>query len=168
MTLPCGCPEHYPGWHGDDINLGSQKVLSLPIGTFLHMPVGYDVYLGRLRHMLKQLELEERWPGFVLTRTGWLKGRLIALIDDTASPSRHVSRLPDPFNVSAVLHRGGMESVRDSVRQLQSRLLDQGRMPRELYLCHLTCDRCSDERGGDLIMLVRRWDSSKRLARKIA
>lgn len=170
MTLACGCPEHYPDWHDNDIDLGGHRVLTLPIGTFLHMPIGYDVYVGRMRQMLKQLELKERWPNLLLTQTGWLKGRVIALLEDedNASPSRHVSRLPSPFNIDAMLHNGGMGTIRNAVRQMQSRLLDQGRMPKELYLCHLTCDRCSDERGGELIMVLRRWEPSRRLSGKVS
>jgi hypothetical protein len=47
-------------------------------------------------------------------------------------------------------------------------LLDSGRMPKEMYLAYLTCPACSEERGGDRILLLRRWRASGRLAKKTA
>ena len=68
MTLPCGCPEQLPQWDGKDIDLGGEPMFNFPIATFVHMPMGYEVYLGRVRHLMTQLELNPRWPGLYLRR----------------------------------------------------------------------------------------------------
>ena len=167
MTLECGCPETFPDWDGQDINLGGDPILSLSLPTFLHMPMGYDLYVGRVRHIIKELELEERWPGFFLTRTGWFKGRIISPIAATDSPSHHISRMPSPYPVRARLHNGGIGTLKTTLRQLQAELLDSGRMPKELYLAHLTCPNCSEKRGGEKIMVLRHWKESPRLRRRI-
>jgi hypothetical protein len=46
-------------------------------------------------------------------------------------------------------------------------LFDMGRMPKELYLCYLTCPVCSEEKGGDKILLLRRWQASATLSKRI-
>jgi hypothetical protein len=51
--------------------------------------------------------------------------------------------------------------------QLQAKLFDIGKMPKELYICHLTCLRCADERGGDKILLLRRWVESPTLKKRL-
>ena len=45
----------------------------------------------------------------------------------------------------------------DIVNSNINSILDSGRMPKELYLCHLTCPHCSADRGGDRILVLRRW-----------
>lgn len=167
MALSCGCPETIPDWHNRDIDLGGQAALILPLPTFLHMPMGYDLYRGRLRHLVQQLELPESWPGLTLTRTGWWRGEIIALLKNADSPSHQVKRLPSPFKLRGKLHKGGMETARNSVRELQSQLLDAGRMPKELYLAYLTCPNCRDQRGGDQVLLLRRYEESPRLAQRL-
>ncbi len=167
MTLECGCPEHFPDWDGKDINLGGQPMLALPIPTFLHMPMGYEVYLGRVRHLLDELELSEKWPGFMLTKTGWFRGQILSPLEKGDSPSRHIIHMENPLNVRAKLHEGDIGSIKNSVREMQSQLLDSGRMPKELYLSYLTCPSCQEKRGGAKIMLVRRWEESERLSKRV-
>ncbi len=167
MTLECGCPEHFPDWDNQDVDLGGEAVLELSIPTFLHMPMGYEVYLGRVRHLISQLELEPRWPGFNLTRTGWMRGRILCPLTTADSPSRHVTLLPSPFQLRGKLHKGDIVSIKNSVREMQSGLLDAGRMPKELYLSYLTCPTCQEERGGAMIMLMRRWEQSTRLTKRV-
>jgi hypothetical protein len=166
-VLECGCPSEYPDWHGQDIDLAHHAAHTLPITSFLHMPLAYETYRQRQQTEIEQLELRERWPGFALTRTGWLRGQLIRLLEDGESPSRHFTRLAADFQVQASLHHGGIGTIRNSVRDQQIQLLDSSRMPKELYLCYLTCPRCSEQRGGERILLLRRWKASKRLAKKI-
>ncbi len=167
MILPCGCPKQFPQWDGQDIDLGSEPVFDFPIATFLHMPMGYEVYLRRAHQLVTQLELSERWPGFYLTRTGWMSGQILAPLQQGNSPSRHVVHLPSPFKLRAKLHKGDIGSIKNSVREIQSALLDGGRIPKELYLSYLTCPNCAEQRGGAMIMLLRRWEESNRLSRRV-
>lgn len=167
MTLECGCPEHFPDWDNEDVELGGAAVLELPIPTFLHMPMGYEVYLGRARHLISQLELEPRWPDFYLTRTGWMRGRILAPLTSADSPSRHVTRLANPFQLHGKLHQGDIGTIKNSVRETQAKLLDAGRMPKELYLSYLTCPLCQEQRGGAKILLLRRWEQSGRLSKRL-
>lgn len=167
MTLECGCPEQFPDWDNQDVDLGSEAVIELSIPTFLHMPMGYEVYVGRVRHLIKQLELEPRWPDFFLTQTGWMRGRILCPLSSGDSPSRHVTHLPSPFHLRGKLHQGDIGSIKSSVREMQSELLDVGCMPKELYLSYLTCPVCQDKRGGAKIMLLRRWEQSSRLSKRI-
>lgn len=166
MMLECGCPGDYPDWHNQDVDLSHHAAHVLPITTFLHMPLSYELYRQRQQNEIEQLELHERWPGFALTRTGLLRGQLIRLLEDKTSPSRHFTRLPGTFQLQGFLHAGGIGTIRNSIRQQQMQLLDSGRMPKELYLSYLTCPRCSEQRGGERILLLRRWRPSTRLARK--
>lgn len=167
MTLACGCPEEFPDWDNQDVELGGAAVLELPIPTFLHMPTGYDVYLGRARHLITQLELEPRWRGFYLTQTGWMRGRILCLLNSADSPSRHVTRLPTPFQVRGKLHHGDIGTIKNSVREMQAQLLDARRMPKELYLSYLTCPLCEEQRGGAKILVLRRWHQSARLGKRL-
>ncbi|MBL1277238.1 MAG: hypothetical protein COB30_014235 [Ectothiorhodospiraceae bacterium] len=166
MILECGCPGEYPDWHGLDIDLANHAAHVLPIASFLHMPLSFELYRQRQQSDIEQLEITERWPGFALTRTGWLRGKMIRLLEDTSSPSRHFQRLPADFQLHGFLHEGGIGTMRNSVRKQQETLLDGGRMPKKMYLSYLTCPRCSEERGGDRILLLRRWRPSKRLAER--
>lgn len=168
MTLPCSCPETYPDWDGQDIDLGGSAVLALPIPTFLHMPMGYEVYLGRLNHLLQHLDVKQRWPGLVLTRTGWWRGEILSVLSQSNSPSHLIRHLPSPFRLRARLHKGDVGTIRTSVREMQSQLLDAGRMPKELYLSYLTCPTCAEGRGGAKIMLLRRWEESPTLVKRLA
>ena len=165
--LPCGCPAAWPGWDEQDVDLGGQAVHIQPLRTFLWMPLGYEAFRLRQQRELEALELEEPWPGLVLIRMGPFRGELIRLLREAASPSRRVRRLPTPFRARAKLHHGGMATLRQSVQALQRELLEQGRMPRELYLAHLACPRCREGKGGEPILLLRRWEASPRLLRRL-
>jgi hypothetical protein len=167
MILECGCPSEYPAWHNEDIDLGGTSVHIMSISTLLHMPVGYELYKGRQQRSIDELQLNEPWPGLILTRTGLLRGRMIHLLEDANSLSRHVKRLPYPFNVRAFLHQGNLTTARKSISDMQMSLFDTGHRPKELYLCYLTCPRCSEKRGGEKILLLRRWEKSKRLAGRL-
>jgi hypothetical protein len=132
----------------------------------MHMPLGYEAYLHRQQRALEQLHLRELWPGLVLTRTGLLRGSITRLLEDVSSPSRHLGYFPRPFQVRAHLHHGTVGTIRPAVQDMQAYLLDHGCMPGELYLCHLTCPRCAERRGGDKILLLRHWRESRLLRKK--
>ncbi|MBK8163619.1 MAG: hypothetical protein IPK65_10930 [Gammaproteobacteria bacterium] len=166
MTPDCGCPSAYPPWHEQDVDLGGYRTHTLPIPTLVHMPLAYEIYLQRQQRSIEQLHLRELWPGLVLTRTGLLRGSITRLLEDVPSLSRHVGYLPRPFQVRAYLHCGNVSTIRQSVRDMQAQLLDAGCMPKELYLCYLTCPRCATQRGGDQILLLRHWLKSDLLGKR--
>lgn len=166
MTRDCLCPEQYPDWHQKDIDLGGHCIHSIPIASFLNMPMAYEMYLGRQQQEIDSLKLKEIWPGLVLTRTGLWRGTIIRLLEESSSLSRHVSHLPHPFHVHGYLHQGNVSTIRSAIRTVQMQLLDSGRMPKELYLCHLTCPHCSADRGGDRILVLRRWQYRAGLNRR--
>lgn len=168
MILDCGCPGEYPDWHGQKIDLSHHAAHVLPIATFLHMPLAYETYRQRQQLEIEQLELQERWPGFALTRTGVLRGEIIRLIEGTASPSRHFKHLDGDFHLHGYMHEGGIGTIRNSLREQQRQLLDNGDVPREMYLSYLTCPRCCEDRGGERILLLRRWKASSRLINRIS
>lgn len=165
MALDCQCPEHYPDWHRKDIDLGGHCVHQLAIASFLNMPMAYEMYLGRQQLEIDRLQLAQVWPGLVLTRTGMFGGTITRLLEESGSLSRHVTHLPHPFHVHGYLHQGNVGTIRNALREVQMQLLDSGRMPKELYLCHLTCPHCSSQRGGDRILLLRRWQYRASLGR---
>jgi hypothetical protein len=167
MMLECGCPGDYPDWHEQDIDLGGQAIHRLSIPMLLHMPLAYEAYVQKQRQAIEQLQLPERWPGLRLTMTGLFRGSLTCLLEDGQSMSRHVGHLPHPFHVHSFLHQGNVSTARSAIRHVQMTLLDSGRIPRELYLCYLTCPHCSEQRGGDKILLLRRWKSSERLEKRL-
>lgn len=167
MTSVCGCPTRIPDWNDRDIDIGGHCALIHPIPTLLHMPLAYEAYLQRQQEEITKLELPETWPGFVLTQTGMLRGRLIRLLDNTHSPSRHVEYLPQPFHLHAKIHHGDIGTLRAPLRAMQIALLDLGKLPKELYLSYLTCPHCQHERGGAQVMLLRRWVNSPRLKQRI-
>ena len=167
MLLECGCPSTYPAWSDEDVDLGGHCVYQVPIPTFLHMPIGYELQLQRQQTALQRLGLHEHWPGFAMARTGMFGGTVVRLIEDTSSLSRHVTHFPTPYWLRAHLHHGNVSTLHPAAREMQGRLLDRGCMPRELFLAHLTCPRCADGRGGEKILLLRRWTASPRLRKKV-
>lgn len=167
MTRACGCPDSFPDWNEQDIDLGLHAVHSLPLPTLFHMPLSYALYAARQHQEIEALELSEPWPGFVLTQTGFFGGRILRLLNSAQTPSRHVSCLPATYWVRGKLHQGGIGSIRKTVRALQSALLDSGRMPKEMYLSHLTCPACSDQHGGEKILVVRHWIPSATLQQRL-
>jgi len=168
MILPCGCPDQYPDWDGRDIDLAGQGVHILPIAALAHMPISYELYRAKQQQEFEKLGLKERWPGFTLTHTGMFGGKIMRLLESTDSPSRRVQVLPAPYKLRGRLHRGDVGTIKTAVQRTQAELLDAGHMPKELYLCYLTCPQCADKRGGDRILLLRRWVESPALARKVA
>lgn len=167
MTTQCACPTDYPDWHEQDIDLSGKLVHSSKIASFLYMPLSYEVYVQKQSKDIEQLELEEEWPGLVLTRTGFLRGEILRLLKPASSPSRFVKTLDGSFNFRGYLHNGGIGTIKESTRYLQNQLFDMGRMPKDLYLGYLTCPICSEAKGGDKILLMRRWQESKTLSRRI-
>lgn len=168
MTKACGCPETYPDWHNQDVDLGGQCVHALPIPTFLHMPLAYAVYAKRQQQAIDQLQLHEPWPGFTLTETGMFRGRIMRLLDATESPSRHIQFLPSPFHLHGYLHRGSVSDVRLPLHDMSIALLEKGRRPRELYLCYLTCPVCRGKDQKDRILLLRRWIESPGMKKRLS
>jgi hypothetical protein len=168
MNAPiCLCPSSYPDWHDKDVDFSGQPTHTLPMPTFLHMPMSYDMYTQKQQYEIEQLELQEQWPGLVLTKTGIMRGALIRLLTSGDSPSRFIRFLDNDFKLHGLLHLGGIGTIKQSMRALQNRLFDMGRMPKEVYLCYLTCPVCSERKGGDKILLLRRWKESPRLARRL-
>lgn len=167
MTLPCGCPERIPDWDGQDLDLGGQLVHSLPMTTLLHMPLAFELYVKRQQQLIDALNLKEQWPGLVLVQTGFLRGALLRLLESMRSPARHLRVLPRPFCLRAALHQGNLSTARKPIQQMQMALVDGGRRPRELYLSYLTCPHCSGERGGEKMLLLRRWEESATLKKRL-
>ena len=166
MTLPCGCPEHFPDWHDREVDLGGTLVHTLSIPMLLHMPLAYAVYLARQHQLITQLGLQERWPGLVLTRTGFVRGSLTRLLESTRSPARNLRVLPRPFWVYALRHHGNLSTGHKLIQQMQMKIVDAGRRPRELYLSYLTCPRCAEGKGGEQILFLRHWEESALLQRR--
>ncbi len=168
MSGACGCPTEIPAWDGEDVDLGGIQVHALPIPMFMHMPIAYDLYLDRQRQLIEKLGVKERWPGLVLSRTGFFRGSLTRLLEETLSPSRHIRMLPKPFWLRAVVHHGNVSTSYKVIQRMQAELVDAGRAPKELYMCHLTCPLCSEARGGERILLLRRWEESAFLKKRQA
>lgn len=168
MTASCACPTEYPDWHQKEIELGNHWAHVQKIPALLSMPLAYDHYVKTQFEAIQRLELQERYPGLVLTQTGIFGGRLIRLLENGSSAAYQVQRLPDPWHLSGWLHQGGIGTIKSSLRQLQQRLLDQGRLPKELFLCHLTCPTCARDKGGERILLLRRWEASARLQARLS
>lgn len=167
MTLSCGCPEHFPEWDNEDIDLGGKLVHALPIPMLMHMPLAYGLYVGRQQQMITQLGLTERWPGLLLTRTGFFRGSITRLLQNARSPARHLHVLSRPHWVYAVLHHGNLSTGHKVIQQMQARIVDAGRRPRELYLGYLTCPQCAERRGGEKILFLRHWEESAFLQRRV-
>lgn len=167
MTLVCGCPEHFPAWDNEDIDLGGTLIHTLPIPMIMHMPLAYGLYTGRQGYMLGQLGLKERWPGLLLTRTGFFRGSITRLLENARSPARHLHVLPRPYWVYGVLHHGNLSTGHKVIQQMQAHIVDAGRRPRELYLGYLTCPKCAEQKGGEKILLLRHWEESAFLQRRV-
>lgn len=163
----CSCPDSYPDWHEQDTDLSGKPTHTLPMPTFFHMPMSYDTYLQKQQQDIEHLELEEEWPGLVLTKTGFMRGAIVRILKSGDSPSRFIQHLDPDFQVRGFLHPGGIGTIKESMRKLQNSLFDMGRMPKELYLCYLTCPICSEKKGGDKILLLRRWKESPTLAKRL-
>ena len=167
QRLPCGCPATYPDWRNADIDLGGQLAHKLSIPMLMHMPIGYENYLLKQKNDIEKLELHEAWPGFNLTRTGAFRGQMLCPLAEEKSPARNIMVLPTPFHLRTRLFHGDVEAMRGEVRAIQSELLDEGLMPKELYLAYLTCPLCEEERGGKRMLIMRRWIKSNKLENKL-
>ena len=164
---PCACPPRYPDRNGRDVDLGGTLVHTLSIPMLMHMPLAYGVYLEKQQRMLMQLGLAEQWPGLVLTRTGFFRGSLTRLLEQTRSPARNLRTLARPYWVYAALHHGNLSTGHKVIQQMQMKIVDAGRRPRELYLCYLTCPQCANSRGGEKILFLRHWEESALLQRRL-
>lgn len=167
MSNQCPCPSEYPQWHEQDVDLSGQPVHRLKIPSFLFMPLSYENYVQKQQADIENLELETQWPGLILTRTGMFRGEIISLLNSGESPSRFIQNLPGNMTMRGYLHNGGIGTIKESTRQLQMQLFDMGRMPKEMYLCYLTCPICADKKGGDRILILRRWQDSPTLKKRI-
>ncbi len=165
--LDCGCPSVYPEWDNIDVDLGAWLVHEQKAPMFLHMPIGYEACLDRQHKDIRRLGLHERWPGFCLTQSAMFRGRILCPLQEDSSPARNTFRLVNPFHVRARLFQGDVGAIKGAVRDMQSQLLDEAKMPRELYLSYLTCPRCQEERGGTRIMLLRHWVKSEKLRKRL-
>ncbi len=168
MRLECGCPSEYPDWDGKDIDLGATLVHEQGSAMFFHMPIGFEACLDRQHHDIEKLSLNEQWPGFVLAESAMFRGRILALLSEDNSPARKTYRLKNPYMLRVQLFKGNLKDIKISIRQMQSELFDQGRMPKNLFLSYLTCPRCQQERGGTQIMLLRHWVKSPKLEQRLA
>jgi len=65
-----------------------------------------------------------------------------------------------------LLH-GDVADMRQVVRLMQSELLDEALLPKELFLSYLTCPACEEERGGKRLMILRHWVKSAKLEKKL-
>jgi len=167
MSESCLCPDVYPDWHEQDIDLAGMPAHILPTTAFFYMPLSYDLYLRNQQTDIEELELQEKWPRFVISRAGFLRGKLIRLLNTETSPSRRFVNLEANYHVHGYLHDGGIGTINKGTRQLQNKMFDMGRMPKELYLCYLSCPRCEEKKGGDKILLLRRWVESKTLTKRV-
>ena len=163
----CFCPSHHPDWHEQDVDLSGHAAHILPIAALMKMPLSYGTYLQKQQYQIEELELTESWPGLVLTQTSMWGGKIIRLLESSQSPSRFVTNLENDFEIRGFLHPGGIGTIRDSMRKLQNSLFDMGRMPGDLYLCYLTCPECEQRKGGDKILLLRRWKASATLEKRL-
>ncbi|MDH5256953.1 MAG: hypothetical protein OEX07_03065 [Gammaproteobacteria bacterium] len=159
----CPCPEEYPDWDGKSINLSGYCVHEMKISSFFHMPVAYDMYVSKQAENIQSLELTERWPGFILTKTGMFGGKIIRILENAQSPSRLVHYIPGDFLVMAEMHDGGIGTTPKAAHKMQIAMVEKGCMPKELYLAHLTCDVCRDKKGGDKVLMLRRYTANKRV-----
>ncbi|MBL1261422.1 MAG: hypothetical protein COB33_012925 [Thiotrichaceae bacterium] len=166
MIRECGCPSETPEWHNQDIDLAGQCIHTMPTSCFLHMPIAYELYAKRQQTEIENLELEEKWPGLSLTRSGMFRGKRIRLLMHSRSASRRISYLPSPFNLRVQIHKGNMSTVQVAVREMSIGLIESGKRPKELYICHLNCPSCMKTAGNDRIMLLRHWIDAPGLKRK--
>jgi len=160
----CPCPETYPDWDGKSIDLSGYCVHEMKTASVFHMPVAFDMYVSKQAANIEHLELKEKWPGLVLSKTGMWGGKILRFLEDSqSSASRLVHHLPTPFDVMVQLHEGGVGSVPKVVHKMQIAMVEKGCMPKEFYLAHLTCPVCSERKGGEKILIIRRYVANERV-----
>jgi len=165
--LACGCPSKYPSWNHEDVDIGAWLVHEQKAPMFLHMPIGYEAWLDRQHKDIKRLELNEKWPGFCLTRSALFRGKILCPLQEEHSLARNTYRLSNPYYLRVQVFNGDIGGIKDTVRSMQSSLLDEAKLPKELYLSYLTCPQCQGERGGNKIMLLRHWVESPKLKERL-
>ncbi|MBF0282824.1 MAG: hypothetical protein HQM07_09710 [Zetaproteobacteria bacterium] len=165
--LACGCPAHFPKWHNQDIDLGATLVHEQGAPMFLHMPIGYEASLDRQLKDIQRLGLHEQWPGFGLTQSAMFRGKILAPLEEASSLSHKTYRLSNPYMLRVRLFKGDIGGIKKTVKEIQSSLLDEGKMPKELFLSYLTCPQCQEKRGGMQLMVLRHWIQSDKLQQKI-
>jgi len=164
----CPCPETYPDWDGKSIDLSGYCVHEMRVASVFHMPVAFDMYVSKQAANIDHLELKEKWPGLVLSKTGMWGGKILRLLEDSqSSASRLVHHLPTPFDVMVQLHEGGVGSVPKVVHKMQIAMVEKGCMPKEFYLAHLTCPVCAERKGGEKILIVRRYVANERVKKRM-
>ncbi len=168
MRLDCGCPSEYPEWHDSDIDLGGTLVHQQKTRLFLHMPIGFEAYLHKQDDDVKKLQLTPLWPGFVLSQSGMFSGRLLYPLKEQDSAVHKTHRLKNPYWLRAHILDGDISDIKNIIRSMQTTLIQEARMPKELYLSYLTCPLCQAERGGNKIMILRHWQSSEKLKQRLA
>ncbi|MDX8413848.1 MAG: hydrolase [Mariprofundales bacterium] len=167
IRLECGCPPHYPDWHNCDIDLGGTLMQQAAVPYFFHMPIGFEAKLFRQHDAIQRMDLHEKWPGFVLSQSGMFRGTILCPLQEESSPLRSLVRLPNPFQLSCRIIHGDIGQIKPAVREMQSALLDEGKMPKALYLAYLTCPICQQRRGGMRIMILRHWKKSDTLQARL-
>jgi len=164
----CPCPDTYPDWDGQSIDLSGHCVHEMRVPSIFHMPVSFDMYVSKQAYNVQDLELTELWPGLVLSKTGMWGGKILRLLKDSeSSASRLVRHLPSPFNIMAQMHEGGVGTVPKAVHNMQIAMVEKGCMPKEFYLAHLTCPACCGRKGGDRILILRRYVANERIKQNL-
>jgi len=140
---------------------------SYVIRFFEGVDMDKQAYLLKQKEDIERLELHESWAGFNLTRTGAFRGQMLCPLLEEHSPARHVMNLANPFHLRVKMFHGDVTDIKATVRAMQSELLDEALMPKELYLSYLTCPVCEEERGGKRMLLLRRWVKSDKLNKRL-
>jgi len=134
---------------------------------FLHMPIGFEAKLFHQHATIQRMELHEQWPGFVLSQSGMFRGTILCPLQEESSPLRDLIRLPNPFLLNCRIVHGDIGQIKPAIRAMQSALLDEGKMPKALYLAYLTCPTCQQQRDGIRIMILRHWKKSTTLQARL-
>jgi len=166
-TEQCLCPDTYPDWHDTTADLSGYCVHRMPVSCFFFMPLAYDLAIAKQTDNIVTLGVEELWLNFAMIQTGMFKGYMLRLLKAADSPSHHIQFLPSPFQIHAALHHGTMGTINTTVRAQQTQLIDLGRKPKNLLLAHLSCPVCADRKGGEKILVMRRWEVNQKLLNKI-
>src|SRR3569833_3339691 len=116
---PCACPPRYPDWNGWDVDLVGTLVHTLAIPMLMHMPLAYGVYLEKQQRMLMQLHLAEQWPGLVLTRTGFFRGSLTRLLEQTQTPTHKQQTHTKPNKKKTTKQHGNLSTGHKVIQQMQ-------------------------------------------------
>lgn len=167
-AINCSCPTQFPQWHQQYLDLGRYCVFKSPVPMFLNMPIGFDFHHHQQAQQLIALELEEVWPGLCFLKPGFFRGELWRFIKSCDSPARQVGLLPPTFPVYTYLHPGDIGSLKPALAHMQHELLEQGKMPKEVYLAYLTCPLCADAKNGHKILVLRRWQPHAGLLKKVS